>query len=64
MSDLFWDAGEIPSELCDVLTRWVNENVEAAMDDCWERDTPCLLFDAEEGKLILTLVGPEKPGSS
>ena len=61
MSDLYWNAGEMPTDLHLMFIRWVNQNVEEALEYCWEKDTPCLLFDAEEGKLILTLVGPEKP---
>jgi len=57
MSERYWEAGEVP----DVLLDWVNENVVAAIKDCWEDNKPVAWADVEEGRMVLTVGGPGKP---
>lgn len=57
MIERYWEAGEVP----DVLLDWVNDNVVAAIKDCWEDDKPVAWAGVEEGRMVLTVGGPGKP---
>jgi len=57
MIERYWEAGEVP----DVLLDWVNDNVVAAIKDCWEDNKPVAWADVEEGRMVLTVGGPGKP---
>lgn len=57
MSERYWEAGELPQVLLDL----VNENVVAAIKDCWEDDKPVAWADVEDGRMVLTVGGPGKP---
>ena len=57
MSERYWEAGEAPEALLD----WVNENVVAAIKDCWEDDKPVAWADVKDGRIVLTIGGPGKP---
>ena len=57
MSERYWEAGEVP----DVLLDWVNENVVAAIKDCWEEGKPVGWVEVEEGRMVLTVGGPGRP---
>ena len=59
MKDRYWHASEVPEALED----WVNENVVAAIKDCWEGDKPVCWVGSEDGRLLLTVAGPEKPSA-
>jgi hypothetical protein len=52
MTELYWDAGETP----DALLYWVNENVIAAIKDCWEVNKPVGWVKVENGRIILKIV--------
>lgn len=57
MSERYWEAGEAP----EVLLDWVNENVVAAIKDCWEDDKPVAWAIVKDGRIVLTIGGPGKP---
>lgn len=57
MTERYWNAGEVPDALLD----WVNENVVAAIKDCWEDDEPAGWVEVECGRMVLTVGGPGKP---
>ena len=57
MSERYWEAGEVP----EVLLDWVNANVVAAIKDCWEEDKPVCWVEVEDGRMVLTVLGPGKP---
>ena len=55
MSELFWDAGDVPG---DALRAWANKNVLDAIKYFWEEDPPVCWIDAKDDKLVLTVSGP------
>lgn len=57
MTDRYWEVGDGSDELRDL----VNENVIAAIKDCWEDDQPVAWVDKKDGRLVMVLGGPGKP---
>lgn len=57
MTERYWTADEVPEALLD----WVNDNVVAAIKDCWEDDKPAGWLEVEAGRMVLTVGGPGKP---
>ena len=58
MTRRYWNAGTPP----DVLLDWVNDNVVAALYQCWEEDPPSISIDeGPEEPLTIVVYGPDKP---
>ena len=57
MTERYWDAGDAP----EALLNWLDENIVAAVTDCWgEHDVQCLV-EKKDDRLVFKILGPEMP---
>ena len=57
MANRYWEA----SIAADAVLDWVSKEVEEAVMSYWEGGTPTSFIEERGGKLVLTVVGPDKP---
>ena len=57
MTERYWEA-DIP---VDALLDWVDANVCEAVKWAWQKENPVAWIEVEDGEVLLTVAGPEKP---